>query len=271
MAASVRGKLHAHQAKWRDDCYGWDRIDDWTLIVVADGAGSAPLSRVGARIACEECLKAVKPLLADYRPTPDDSAAMPNLSHLKTVLVEGARKALAGIQSEAAQRSCPVSDLHTTLLLVLHAPIQRSDLVGALQVGDGAVGLFSADQTCTVLGVADHGAYSNETRFLTTPGIEREFERRVVLEVKEGVRGIVVMSDGVADDFFPEDQRLVELFNGDPVRDLRNRQGESVYGLMKEVAKAPREGLALLEWLRYEKKGSSDDRTLVLLYRNGEG
>ncbi len=46
------------------------------------------------------------------------------------------------------------------------------DVVGAVQVGDGAVGLYHEDGTCLVLGEADHGAYASETRFLTTPRID---------------------------------------------------------------------------------------------------
>jgi hypothetical protein len=56
-AASVRGKLHAHQALWRDDAYGFGGVEDWTILAVSDGAGSARISRVGARIACDEAVR----------------------------------------------------------------------------------------------------------------------------------------------------------------------------------------------------------------------
>ena len=58
--------------------------------------------------------------------------------------------------------------------------------------------------TCSILGVADHGNFASETRFLTQPGIEDEFDSRVRFAVVEGMTALAVMTDGVADDFFPE-------------------------------------------------------------------
>ena len=75
------------------------------------------------------------------------------------------------------------------------------------------------------------------------------------------------MCDGVSDDFFPEEKRLVELFLGNPIEGMRTKDDRPVLGVMHQVLKEPRDGKSLLEWLRYEKKASSDDRTLVLMYR----
>ena len=76
------------------------------------------------------------------------------------------------------------------------------------------------------------------------------------------------MCDGVSDDFFPEDKRLIDLFVGDPIRDLKTKDGGPLKGVMHEVVKNPQSGKALLDWLQYELKASSDDRTLLLMYRN---
>jgi hypothetical protein len=157
--------------------------------------------------------------------------------------------------------------MHATLLLLVHVPIGEEELVGAIQIGDGAVGILDEEGTCTLLGVPDHGEYSSETRFLTTPNIEREFERRVLFSIKRGIRCLGVMCDGVSDDFFPEEKRLVELFLGNPIEGMRTKDDGPVLGVMHQVVKEPRGGESLLEWLRYEKKASSDDRTLVLMYR----
>jgi len=270
LAASVRGKLHAHQAMWRDDAFALDSLGDWTILAVADGAGSAKISRIGAQIACEEAIKSLKGSLpgSPLAPGEPDTPAQETLLQLRSCLADAARHAQAGIAQEAERRSLPVREFSTTFLLVIHAPYQDRDFVGAIQVGDGAIGLCTADQACTVLGVPDHGAYSSETVFLTAPGIEQQFERRVFFAVKKGLRCLAIMSDGVADDFFPENRRLVELFSGKPIADLKDRQGNPVVGVMHSVVTEPRDGKALLEWLQYERKGSSDDRTLVLMYRS---
>ncbi|MBA3825265.1 MAG: protein phosphatase 2C domain-containing protein, partial [Ktedonobacterales bacterium] len=53
LAASRRGKLHAHEGSYREDAFALSTHEDWLLIAVADGAGSCRLSRVGARVASE--------------------------------------------------------------------------------------------------------------------------------------------------------------------------------------------------------------------------
>ena len=39
-------------------------------------------------------------------------------------------------------------------------------------------------------------------------------------------------------------------------------------GVLRAVVGEPRDGQALADWLQYEKRGSSDDRTLALLFRS---
>jgi serine/threonine protein phosphatase PrpC len=269
LAASVRGKLHAHKGMWREDAYGIDWIDDWTIIAVSDGAGSAELSRIGARAACDESVASLRSLVAGWHLKTNEQGRPPeaDLIRLRTFLVESARKAQEGILRAAQARHCSPRKMHATLLLVVHVPLGEEELVGAIQIGDGAVGILDDDGTCTLLGVPDHGEYSSETRFLTTPNIEREFERRVLFSFKRRIRCVGVMCDGVSDDFFPEEKRLVELFLGNPIEGMRTKDDGPVLGVMHQVVKEPRGGEALLEWLRYEKKASSDDRTLVLMYR----
>jgi len=272
MAASLRGKLHAHKGLWRDDAYTLESVDDWTIVAVTDGAGSARLARVGARIASQEATQKMKELLEHFclAPAESNGPGESDLLRLKTFLEQSAGKARTELIREAQKRRCPANDLHTTCLLLIHTPFQGSDVVAAIQVGDGSIGLYTEDRKHTVIGVADHGEYSSETCFLTTPHIEHSFGARVRFAIKKGVRAIAIMCDGVSDDFFPEDKRLIDIFDGEPIPELKTRSGDKVWGLLhkdKGILADPKEGKALLDWLRYEKKGSSDDRTLVLLYR----
>jgi hypothetical protein len=272
MAASVRGKLHAHRALWRDDAYAFGQANQWTIVAVSDGAGSAKWSRIGARIACDESVKALQEMLSGFALNETIEAEIPSeadLHRLKAFLTLGACAARDGVIREAHARGISENDLYATLLLVIHGPWKKKDVMGALQVGDGAIGIFTGDDKCTVLCKADHGEYSSETVFLTLwrEIIKKPYDQRVVFSVKQDVRCIAAMCDGVSDDLFPEEKRLIELFVGNPVRELRTRDQGPLYGVLRQVTKQPREGEALKDWLRYEKKGSSDDRTLVLLYR----
>ncbi len=271
--ASVRGKLHAHRGLWREDSFACDYVGSWTIIVVSDGAGSARLSRAASRVACERALGKMKRSLSRFSLSPPIDSGKPTAddeSDLRDMLVNAANEAQASIIAEAQQRPCSLGDLSATFLLMVYSPFGESGLVGALQVGDGAIGVYTADDSCTLIGGADHGEFSSETRFLTTAHIEKEFAQRVKFALfKKRILGVAVMSDGVADDFFPEDKRLIELFTGNPVRELKTKSGEPVYGVCRHALKNPRDGQALLDWIQYEQKGSSDDRTLVIMYRRG--
>lgn len=67
VAASRRGRAHAHEGKPRDDdfklCYCPESA--WYILAVADGAGSAAFAREGSRIACEAAVKFCEEKLRD--------------------------------------------------------------------------------------------------------------------------------------------------------------------------------------------------------------
>jgi hypothetical protein len=261
IGASVRGKQHAHHGTWRDDSFAWGSSGSWTFMAVSDGAGSAELARVGARVACEAAVKTLADALKDVDPNAGANAA------LIDGLALAAKQARTAIRNESLRRNTEERHYHATLLLVAHAETPKGSLIGALQVGDGTVGIY-ADGACTVLGESDHGAYSGETRFLTTFEIDEPWENRVALTAVANLQAIAVMTDGVADDFFPENTRLIELFEGNPIEGLTTATGGDVRGLYRGLLPNPPDGQALADWLGYEKRGSFDDRTLVVLFRS---
>ena len=80
VAASKRGRSHAQEGKPRDDDFRLyhDEKTNWYVIAVADGAGSAPYSREGSRIACNIAVEHCKEQLTDSKNFDDDI----NLYHL---------------------------------------------------------------------------------------------------------------------------------------------------------------------------------------------
>jgi serine/threonine protein phosphatase PrpC len=267
-AASRRGKLHAHRGLWREDAFAVSGKEPWSVIAVADGAGSARLSRVGSRVACETALRH----LGDALPggglrAADTDALKEELAALREALAQAARLALEAVRAEAGGRGEPLEAFACTLLLAVHCPWRGQQLVGCLQVGDGAVALLGGAGELTLLGTPDHGDHSSETRFLTTRGVEETLAHRTSFSVKPELRALAVMTDGVSDDFFPEEKRLGELFTGRAIGGMATRDGGAVDGILHGVVGDERPHRALSRWLEYERKGSSDDRTLVLLWR----
>lgn len=59
LAASQRGRSHAHNALFRDDDFKFELAKnpgEWSFFAVADGAGSAKFSRKGSEIACKQTI-----------------------------------------------------------------------------------------------------------------------------------------------------------------------------------------------------------------------
>jgi serine/threonine protein phosphatase PrpC len=271
MGASIRGKLHAHTGSWRDDNFAYDRVQEWTILAVADGAGSAPLSRVGSHLACKSAIEKIKLLLEGFSLPQWTSEELRKsaLEKIKAFLVAATTDAQYELMREAQRRESSLKSLHTTLLLALHSPWGDNDLVASIQVGDGCIGLVDAEGKFTLLGAADHGSHASETIFLTSIKdlLAKPLDQRVIFCIKNGMQALALMSDGVSDDFFPENEHLWQIFTGSPIERLKDINGGPVYGIMKSVLADPREGGALLDWLRYEKKQSADDRTLLVMFR----
>lgn len=272
-AASTRGRLHAHRGAWREDAYAFARRGGWMILAVSDGAGSAPLSRVGSRTACERAVEELRLRLPEEGPGAADVEALKaeELPTLRARLANAGRAALNGIREEAAARGQPAEAFAATLLLAVLCPWNGGHLAASLQVGDGQVALLTraaggGGHECKLLGEAEHGAHSSETRFLTTRGVEERLEHRVRFALPESLAAAALMTDGVSDDFFPEERRMVELFTAGEIPSMAGRDGAPVAGVLRGVAASPDPARALAEWLEYDRKGSSDDRTLLLLW-----
>lgn len=269
--ASTRGKHHAHRGLWREDAFAFDTAGGWTIIAVSDGAGSVPLSRVGARVACEHALAYLKHHLDNFLLTSETEEGFRESEkpRLDKLLTDAVRAALEAIRHEAGERERQPEDLTATLLVVVvHRAWCEQHLVAAIQVGDGCVALLERDHSVAQLGRADQGDYSGETRFLTTSGIEATFKDRVTDKLKQQLCCVAVMTDGVSEDFYPEEEYIGAMLLGEGLPGMTSRNGRPLEGVLKSVVRQTpdRLGEALLEWLRYEKRGSFDDRTLVLFW-----
>lgn len=271
IVASARGKLHAHNGTWRDDSFKLATEGPWTIIAVADGMGSAPKSRVGSKAACDAAVAYLLTELHGYTlqapSKPESSPEQIDLEKVSNRLVECARRAKGAIERVAADRKLEPKLFATTLLVCIHCQWGDSDFAAAIQVGDGCIAtLRDQDGTAVLLTEADHGEFSSQTRPITEKNIEREFASRIKASVKR-LRCIAIMTDGISDDFFPEDKRIVELFTGTQIAGMTAKDGKPVDGILKSVLNKPMPEEALLDWMTYDKKQSADDRTLALLFR----
>ena len=131
VAASKRGRSHAHEGKARDDDFKIFHNDNngWYIIAVADGAGSAKYSRKGSAVACETCVEFCKTALENPIELEKEIIALNTttegqsnraISTLIYNIVGGAaHKAHRAILETASANEDQPRDYSTTLLLAI--------------------------------------------------------------------------------------------------------------------------------------------------------
>lgn len=248
IGASRRGKMHAHKGIFREDAFALGEAEGWHLMVVADGGGSCPLSRVGSQLAADAAVETMKQLVRSMTNSP--------LSPEKTceiALQQGLQDAWKALKTEADRREVALRDLGTTFLGVMHRPTEGGSVAGVIQVGDGLVMTQFADGKVGLLAEPDVGDTAGATFFLTSKPWKEWLDRVNVVSLESTPELLTAMCDGVADDFIPFEKYIRKLV-------------DSLGRLVQE--EEPEQ--ALLQLLSYEKRGSFDDRTLTLIYRTDD-
>lgn len=243
IAARARGKKHKHDGTNCEDWYELSSTDDFIIAVVSDGAGSKPLSRVGSKVSCERArtflhtelskLLSDEPQLKSDLASPLSSAEfMSACGRVATLVQQSARHAFDGLIAHLKSiyndnaiigylgRNPELQDLSCTFLAAVVIPLsvdgRREDLVVTAQIGDGCICALDtsadADSCLRLLGVADSGAFSGETEFLS----EKTADAASIAgrtRISRGVSDIVMlMTDGVADDYYPAAPEMKRLY-----------------------------------------------------------
>jgi hypothetical protein len=238
LGARVRGKKHKHDGRGCDDWFEMGVAGAWTILAVADGAGSREFSRLGAEYACKAAREYLQQELQKFQIealTPDAWARDPDwcfvgreLKELQLLLYESFRQAHAEMKRAADNRADTdhqailgrpptVEDFACTLLVAIHTVAQGDggplDLVLACQVGDGIAAAISAGGSLVLLGEAARGDHAGETAFISDPRRVDAASLRTRTQVFVGkLRALMLMTDGVADDYFPNDPDLLRLY-----------------------------------------------------------
>jgi hypothetical protein len=239
VAARVRGKKHKHEGTNGDDAFDIGSVGNWTILAVSDGAGSCRFSRVGSQAACGAAVELLQQKLAQspLKDLEKKDLQRDGASRFENAMIENAAQALQDAMQEAhkalevetanrqteqyqsiLKRPIEIKDLSCTLLLAIHIPVvyegKEYDFVMGCQVGDGMIAVVSKAGGLVLLATADTGAFSGETDFITsknkmTPEVLRG---KVQLGLVHDMRALMAMTDGVADDYFPNDPGMLRCF-----------------------------------------------------------
>ena len=278
VAASQRGRSHAHEGNPRDDHFlmHYCEESEWYIMAVADGAGSAKYSREGSRIACETAVAHCKAALSDSLEFENtirlyvDNAATDEARKLVgdiiyNIVGKAAWDAHRAIKSEAERKDgAKLKDYATTLLLAICKRFDFGWAVASFWVGDGAMCIYDAEKhTADMLGMPDEGEFAGQTRFLTMPEIfsdSTSLYQRLRFKIYPDFTALMLMTDGVSDPKFETDANLQSIEKWDALwKDLKDNGVE----LTDDHEESQEQ---LLEWLNFWDRGNHDDRTIAILY-----
>lgn len=274
-AASLRGRSHAHEGSFREDDFrvSIHEKSGWHLMVAADGAGSAKLSRRGSELACTTSQEFMSKWLDSH--ADELESAIPPLveagdsgklkQKLYEWLVKAAHTSLGAIVEQAAKMETPCApkDFHTTLLICAAKKLPTGWVLVSFTIGDGGVGIRRGDGTPIAFCEPDSGEFSGQTVFLTVPNVFKDAEKtmgRLHAAHVEDLNAAVLMTDGITDPRFPTAASLADKAFWD-----------AFWSEVSSAAKfeEPCAEERLLSWLSFKSPGNHDDRTVVILLPHG--
>lgn len=216
------------------------------LVVLADGAGSAAVSHIGAAAVVAGVRRLCRTLEADLATTLDTESRLIGAAELLAHRIVTHSKGILGDLAEAHLRGA--EDFRCTLLVWV-AGRQRALW---LKVGDGAlVAEIDAEHHC--IGPAGKGEFANQTCFIA-PRLEDSQWAWGEIDATR-LSGLAAMSDGAAERLVANDA---------------SRVSPAVGKLLRGVAEGQvgrREIFSLLAEGGFWKGTSGDDKSLALIGR----
>lgn len=268
VAASKRGRSHAHVGSFRDDDFAIirPRDGDWHIAVVCDGKGSGAYSREGSRLTVEYVSQELPKLLQERFTA--DVLSQVSTGQERAVfdafwfsLVTVARGAAAHLKDAAEHNQLDLRDFDTTFLITAARRVSTGWLVGAFAIGDGGIALVNTSQNSVLpMMTPDSGAAAGETRFLSLSEFQDAelITKRLRIAVVSRLDYLFLMSDGITDAKIPTEHDLGSWNVWSP---FLSEDLCPAVDLSSDNSQAAQQ---LLDWLDFWVTGEHDDRTIVV-------
>lgn len=268
VAASKRGRSHAKDGGYRDDHFviRFDEPTGWHTLIVADGAGSAPLSREGSRVASETAMTNVQKYLEENATDIEvaleggDASIETRLARIfYNILPRAALDAAEAVSGHAGELQRPATDFATTLVILVSRRYGAGWVSASFTVGDGGVAIWDeATSEVRVMCRPDSGEFAGQTRFLSTSEFKNpsDLEARLFVDVRERFTAAFALTDGITDPKFPTDA----VFADPETWAVFWREDFGSIDLASPTLDAD-----LMEWLDFWSRGNHDDRTVAAM------
>lgn len=275
VAASKRGRSHAHEGKFREDDFAVNQLPEgWNIISVSDGAGSAEMAREGSRLAVysaneffdspfilQELEKNVKVIYNAASGVHSEAE-----KNITGILSESVRHVYKVLDKKASEYSLSIKDFHATLIFTLAKKFEFGYVFLSFGVGDCPINLISPDfSEVKLLNRMDVGEFSGGTRFITMNEIfNDQMISRFGMTCVKDFSYLVLMTDGIYDPKFITENKLEDpeswttFFN-----DLNGNNNDRIKVDFINDTDIDRQ---LLQWADFWSRGNHDDRTLAIIY-----
>jgi serine/threonine protein phosphatase PrpC len=281
LVSSKRGRSHANVGSFREDDFAFQYLaNGWSIVVVADGAGSAKISRKGSALACTgvieffsepsaiENLNALDGLFQEYINAATDQTQKKINRFVYDNLGKAAFNVHKKLETFAAGEGFTLKELSTTLIFTLFKKYQPGYVLLSFGVGDCPIAVLNKDVSeVTLMNWIDVGEYGGGTRFITMPEIfqSEKFATRFGFKYINDFAYLVLMSDGIYDPKFVVEAALPEINKWrEFLADIKgnNPEGNKVE-LDVNNAEIEKQFSA---WMDFWSPGNHDDRTLAIVF-----
>ena len=281
LVSSKRGRSHANAGTFREDDFAFENYDNgWSLIAVADGAGSAKASRKGSSIACQtlvevfgaETTKSELILFDELLEQYANAGGEENEKRLNKLVYSSLGKAALTVHKKldafAISEGLTLKDLGTTLIFVLLKRYEYGYAILSFGVGDCPIGILNKEETeILLMNWIDVGEYGGGTRFITMPEIfkNENFASRFSFKLMDDFSYMMLMSDGIYDPKFVVESALEDVDKWKAF--LEDLQGNNPDQAKVELSIHNKEiERQFSAWMDFWSPGNHDDRTLAIVF-----
>lgn len=281
LVSSKRGRSHANVGSFREDDFAFKNVDNgWSVVVVADGAGSAKLSRKGSAIACNavveffmekesvESMAGFDELLQQHKNNSGEETQKKLNHFVYNNLGKAALQVHKKLDQFAKKEGISLKDLNSTLIFTLFKKYETGYALLSFGVGDCPIALLNKDVSeVTLMNWLDVGEFGGGTRFITMPEIfqNAKFATRFGFKFVDDFSYLIMMSDGIYDPKFVVEANLPNIKKWQEfLQDLNGKNEDKIKVELKADNKEIEQQFS--KWMDFWSTGNHDDRTLAIVF-----
>jgi hypothetical protein len=281
LVSSKRGRSHANVGSFREDDFGFKDLENgWSIVVVADGAGSAKLSRKGSAIACNSVVEYFQEkssvegmvefdnLLQQYKSNTGEDIQKKLNHFVYNNLGKAALYVHKKLEEFSIKEGVTLKDLNTTLIFTLLKKYDIGYAFLSFGVGDCPIALLNKEVTeVTLMNWLDVGEFGGGTRFITMPEIFQsdKFSTRFGFKLVDDFSYLIMMTDGIYDPKFVVEANLPNIKKWQEF--LTDLNGKNEDGAKTELRADNKDIVEQFSrWMDFWSQGNHDDRTLAIVF-----